>query len=272
MRRDTVCRSMYSDISIRIMAFSSPNMASARDLHSSVLPTPVGPRNRNAADGTLGVLQTHTATADGPGHGLHGLVLAHHPLMKGILHVQQAAGPRPPSDGSRGYRSSQTPQRQCPPPLTGPVLLIVLAALVPLDLHLLLVVLLDVPQLGGLLISPGLGNGRVLVLGQGGDLLLQALELRGEISSVSIRTRLAASSIRSMALSGRNRSLIYRADSSTAASRCLVGDVQLVVLLILLPQALQDLQRGLLAGLAHLSPAGTGAPERRPFRYTCGTR
>ena len=99
MRRDTVCRSMYSDISIRIMAFSSPNMASARDLHSSVLPTPVGPRNRKTADGTLGVLQTHTATADGPGHGLHSLVLTHHTLMEGILHVQQAAGPRPPSDG-----------------------------------------------------------------------------------------------------------------------------------------------------------------------------
>ena len=40
----------------------------------------------------------------------------------------------------------------------------------------------------------------------------------GESSSVSSRTRLAASSIRSMALSGRKRSLIYRAESFTAAS------------------------------------------------------
>ena len=40
-----------------------------------------------------------------------------------------------------------------------------------------------------------------------------------EGSSSSICTRLAASSIRSMALSGRNRSLIYRAESSTAAFR-----------------------------------------------------
>ena len=47
-----------------------------------------------------------------------------------------------------------------------PVLLIVLAALVPLDLHLLLVVLLDVPQLGGLLKVLGVDGG-VLVLGQG---------------------------------------------------------------------------------------------------------
>ena len=38
---------MYSDISRRIIAFSSPNIASASALHSSVLPTPVGPRKIN---------------------------------------------------------------------------------------------------------------------------------------------------------------------------------------------------------------------------------
>ena len=59
-----------------------------------------------------------------------------------------------------------------------PVLLIILAALVTLDLHLLLVVLLDVPQLGGLLKVLGV-DGSVLVLGQGVDLLLQALQLLG---------------------------------------------------------------------------------------------
>ena len=41
---DTVCFSIYSDMSNLAMAFSSPNMASARALQSSVLPTPVGPR------------------------------------------------------------------------------------------------------------------------------------------------------------------------------------------------------------------------------------
>jgi len=45
---------MYSDMSIRTMAFSSPNMASASVLHSSVLPTPVGPRNRKEPMGRLG--------------------------------------------------------------------------------------------------------------------------------------------------------------------------------------------------------------------------
>ena len=41
----------------------------------------------------------------------------------------------------------------------------------------------------------------------------------GEISSSSMRTLDAASSIRSMALSGRKRSEIYRAERETAASR-----------------------------------------------------
>ncbi len=54
MRRDTVCRSIYSDMSMRMMALSSPNMASARDLHSSVFPTPVGPRKRKEPVGRLG--------------------------------------------------------------------------------------------------------------------------------------------------------------------------------------------------------------------------
>ena len=52
--RDTVCFSMYSLMSMRISAFSSPNMASASALHSSVLPTPVGPMNMNEPTGRLG--------------------------------------------------------------------------------------------------------------------------------------------------------------------------------------------------------------------------
>ena len=38
---------MYSLISILIMLFSSSKSAFASDFASSVLPTPVGPRNRN---------------------------------------------------------------------------------------------------------------------------------------------------------------------------------------------------------------------------------
>ena len=46
MRRDTEYFSMYSLISMRTMFFSSSNRHSASALASSVLPTPVGPRNR----------------------------------------------------------------------------------------------------------------------------------------------------------------------------------------------------------------------------------
>ena len=45
---------MYSDISTRIMASSEPNMASANALDSSVLPTPVGPKNRKEPMGRFG--------------------------------------------------------------------------------------------------------------------------------------------------------------------------------------------------------------------------
>ena len=45
---------MYSDISRRIIAVSSPNKATAKARANSVLPTPVGPRNRNDPIGRLG--------------------------------------------------------------------------------------------------------------------------------------------------------------------------------------------------------------------------
>ena len=48
MRRDTVCRSMYSDMSKRT---NSTPMAIASWRVTSVLPTPVGPENRNEPTG-----------------------------------------------------------------------------------------------------------------------------------------------------------------------------------------------------------------------------
>ena len=47
---------MYSLISIRTMLFSSSNSAAARLFASSVLPTPVGPKNRKEPMGLLGSL------------------------------------------------------------------------------------------------------------------------------------------------------------------------------------------------------------------------
>ena len=136
-----------------------------------------GTQEQEATNGSLGVLQTHTATADGPGHSLYSLVLTHHTLMKDILHVQQALALVLCQTG----HWDTGPTRHHSGDVLGvdvPVLLIILAALVPLDLHLLLIVLLDVPQLGGLL-EVLCVDGGVLVLGQGVDLLLQALQLLG---------------------------------------------------------------------------------------------
>ena len=51
----TECFSIYSDISTRIIESSLPNNASARALESSVLPTPVGPRNKKEPIGRFGL-------------------------------------------------------------------------------------------------------------------------------------------------------------------------------------------------------------------------
>src|SRR5437588_203530 len=55
--RETECFSMYSDMSIRIIASCESNMNSASARASSVLPTPVGPRNRNVPIGRSGSLR-----------------------------------------------------------------------------------------------------------------------------------------------------------------------------------------------------------------------
>ncbi len=52
--RLTECFSMYSLMSRRVIAVSSSNRNSASALVSSVLPTPVGPRNRNEPIGRFG--------------------------------------------------------------------------------------------------------------------------------------------------------------------------------------------------------------------------
>ena len=63
------------------------NSASARA--SSVLPTPVGPRNRNVPIGRSGSLQAGAGAAQRVGDGLDGLVLADHALVQALLHVDE---------------------------------------------------------------------------------------------------------------------------------------------------------------------------------------
>ena len=54
IKRLTECFSMYSLMSIRTMLRSSSNKLRANALASSVLPTPVGPKNRKLPIGLLG--------------------------------------------------------------------------------------------------------------------------------------------------------------------------------------------------------------------------
>ena len=87
---------MYSLMSMRTMARSSSNRNSASARASSVLPTPVGPRNRNEPMGRLRVGQAGPAAADGVGHGGDGVVLADDPLVEDVLHADELLRSRPP--------------------------------------------------------------------------------------------------------------------------------------------------------------------------------
>ena len=66
---ETLCFSMYSDISTLIIASSEPNTDSASAFDNSVFPTPVGPKNKNEPIGLFGSfnptlpLRTALATA-----------------------------------------------------------------------------------------------------------------------------------------------------------------------------------------------------------------
>ena len=64
-------------------------MASASALLSSVLPTPVGPRNRKEPTGRLGSLSPTLPRRMALGNGCHRVVLTDDALVQDILHVQQ---------------------------------------------------------------------------------------------------------------------------------------------------------------------------------------
>src|ERR1700712_61272 len=98
MRRATAGFSPYTLMSMRTIARSSSNRKSASALASSVLPTPVGPRNRNEPVGRSGSLtpaRARRTAADPPGgagpRAPRGL-LAAAPPAEGLLHAQQLGG------------------------------------------------------------------------------------------------------------------------------------------------------------------------------------
>ena len=79
-------------MSMRTIARSSSNRKSASDLASSVLPTPVGPRNRNEPVGRFGSEMPARAAAYGVGDRRHRGALADQPLADDLLHPQQLGG------------------------------------------------------------------------------------------------------------------------------------------------------------------------------------
>ena len=74
---------------MRTIALSSSNRNSASALVSSVLPTPVGPRNRNEPIGRFGILQPGARAADRVGYRSDRLVLSDDAAFQRVLHVQQ---------------------------------------------------------------------------------------------------------------------------------------------------------------------------------------
>jgi len=83
---------MYSDMSIRTIASSSPNRNSASVRASSVLPTPEGPRKMNEPVGRFGSLRPARRAADCLRHGLDGRLLADDALVQLVLHPHQLLG------------------------------------------------------------------------------------------------------------------------------------------------------------------------------------
>lgn len=74
--------SIYSDISNLITLSSAPNNTSASAFEVSVLPTPVGPKNKNEPIGRLGSFIPNSSPSYTFGNSLYRFVLSNYPFMK----------------------------------------------------------------------------------------------------------------------------------------------------------------------------------------------
>ena len=89
MSRATVCFSMYSLMSMRIIARSSSNRNSARARASSVLPTPVGPRKMNDPIGRFGSCSPARERRIAFETAANRLFLADDAVVQPLLHADQ---------------------------------------------------------------------------------------------------------------------------------------------------------------------------------------
>ena len=231
---------MYSDMSMRTIASSSPNRNSASVRASSVLPTPGRAEEDERAGRALGVLQAGARAADGLRDDLDRLRLADDALVQLVLHAHELlrlglgelehrdAGPHRDDVGDLLLADRRA-------------LVLALAAL-PLLLELALLVgelALLVAQVGGLLellrLDRGLlGAPRVLDLllelavDRRGGHRLDAHARRGLVDEVDgLVGQLAVGDVAVGQLGGRLERL--------------VGDLDLVVALVAVAQALEDL-------------------------------
>ena len=76
--RETACFSMYSDMSMRIMAFSSSNMNSAK-----------ARKEHEGANGLVRITEAGPIPADGVGDVRHRFVLADDAVVKPFFHVDE---------------------------------------------------------------------------------------------------------------------------------------------------------------------------------------
>ena len=199
----------------RIMASSSPNSASARARASSDLPTPVGSQEDEGADGALRILQPGPGPAHRPGHRLDGLVLADDPLVEISSRLSSRSRLLL---GQLRHRDARPAGHDLGDVLfvhrafrPAPVVLPLRALAAPALLQLLLLV----PQ------AAAFSNSSFL-MADSFSMRVSSMRASSSFSSGGAtrdcrRTLEAASSIRSMALSGRYRSVTYRSDSRAAA-------------------------------------------------------
>ena len=208
-----------------------------------------GAKEQEGANGPLGILQSHTAAADGAGHGGNCLILPHNTLLQGLLQLQKARALvlRQAGDGDAGPAGHYVGNV-----LGGDgaaVLTQLSAPVVPLDLHLIGVVLLNITQLGGLLIVLS-GNGLGLFPAQGGDLFLQRLQVGG--GALRLHAHLRSGLIHQVDGLVRQEPVTdIPAGEGHGGLQRLIGDGQLVMGLVLVPQTLQNGDGVLRGGLTH---------------------
>ena len=115
MRRATVCFSMYSDMSMRIIARSSSKRNSASARAQLGLADAGGPEEQERADGAVRVGEAGAGATHRVRHRDDGLGLADDALDQALLHLDELLDLGLQEARSRGCPSTWRRSRRCPP-------------------------------------------------------------------------------------------------------------------------------------------------------------